>query len=78
MKAVPNLSNLNAGGPPNRDWADWLSEAFNVLNSDKGYGTTSERPINGINAGDKYFDTTLGIPIWYDGTNWIDATGSTV
>ena len=25
-----------------------------------------------------YFDTTLGIPVWYDGTNWVDATGGTV
>ena len=25
-----------------------------------------------------YFDTTLGIPIWYDGTNWVNAAGTTV
>ena len=24
------------------------------------------------------FDTTLGQPIWYDGTNWVDAQGVTV
>lgn len=26
----------------------------------------------------KYYDTTLGIPIWWNGTNWVDATGTTV
>lgn len=25
-----------------------------------------------------YFDTTLGQPIWFDGSNWVDATGTTV
>ena len=29
-------------------------------------------------AGAMYFDTTLGIPIWYNGTSWIDATGTIV
>lgn len=38
---------------------------------------TGSRPAS-PNAGECYFDTTLGIPIWYDGANWIDATGSTV
>jgi hypothetical protein len=41
-------------------------------------GATTERPINRIQLGQMYFDTTLGIPIWWDGTNWVDATGTTV
>lgn len=28
--------------------------------------------------GQVYFDTTLNKPIWYNGTNWVDATGATV
>jgi len=52
--------------------------AFSEIYRDKGIDTTANRPVDGIRAGDKYFDTDLGIPIWYDGTNWIDATGSTV
>ena len=40
-------------------------------------GATAGRPV-GPNSGYNYFDTDLGIPIWYDGTNWIDATGTTV
>lgn len=39
--------------------------------------TTANRPATPINY-QMYFDTTLGIPIWYDGTNWIDAAGITV
>lgn len=46
-------------------------------------GTTANRPdVSSLSGGDKlgahYFDTTLGKPIWHNGTNWVDATGTTV
>jgi hypothetical protein len=41
-------------------------------------GDTASRPTLSLLVGQFYFDTTLGIPIWYDGTNWVDATGTTV
>lgn len=41
-------------------------------------GTSVERPANDLWIGLIFFDTTLGKPIWYDGTNWIDATGTEV
>ena len=41
-------------------------------------GDTSSRPVTSLLVGQFYFDTDLGIPIWYDGTNWVDATGATV
>lgn len=45
-------------------------------------GTTAERPINTgspkLQTGQYYFDTTLGIPIWWNGTNWVNASGTTV
>ena len=37
---------------------------------------TGSRPTG--TTGGMVFDTTLGKPIWYDGTNWVDATGTTV
>lgn len=40
-------------------------------------GATGSRPGSPVTA-QTYFDTTLGIPIWFDGSNWIDATGTTV
>lgn len=39
-------------------------------------GNTASRPAH--RAGLMYFDTTLAKPIWSDGTNWKDATGTTV
>lgn len=44
-----------------------------------GYGATGSRPsASTVGAGAMYFDTTLNKPIWSDGTNWRDATGTTV
>jgi hypothetical protein len=42
------------------------------------YGITVNRPISGLQTGQSYFDTTLGIPIWWNGTNWVNASGTTV
>lgn len=40
------------------------------------HGTSTTRP-NGV-IGLCYFDETLGKPIWYNGTRWVDATGTAV
>jgi hypothetical protein len=45
-------------------------------------GTTAERPVNTgspkLQIGQYYFDTTVGKPIWWNGTIWVDATGTAV
>jgi hypothetical protein len=41
-------------------------------------GTTGARPTvptDGLRIGLSYFDTTLGLPIWWTGSGWVDATG---
>lgn len=40
-------------------------------------GITESRPGTPT-TGQCYFDITLNKPIWYNGTNWVDATGTTV
>jgi hypothetical protein len=50
---------------------------FAALNTPSA-GITADRPATSLQVGQQYFDTTLGIPIWWDGTNWVDATGTTV
>lgn len=39
---------------------------------------SASRPSSGIGAGCMLFDTTLGKPIWSDGSNWRDAAGTIV
>jgi hypothetical protein len=41
-------------------------------------GTTAERPVIGLQVGQQYFDTTLGLPIWWNSSNWVDAAGTVV
>ena len=40
-------------------------------------GVTGSRPSTPL-TGQQYFDTTLGHPIWYSGTNWVNATGAII
>lgn len=50
-------------------WKDW-----EVIGGFKS-GATTSRPAS-ARTGQVFFDTTLGKPIWYDGSNWVDATGT--
>lgn len=44
-----------------------------------GSGTTANRPTAAAaGAGSQWYDTTLGIPIWSNGTNWRNASGTNV
>lgn len=40
-------------------------------------GATGNRPGSPV-VGQFYFDTTLGIPIWYEGPTWVNASGTPV
>ena len=48
-----------------------------VLEQSVNSGTTAKRPVL-ARAGQTYFDTDLGKPIFYTGTKWVDATGADV
>ena len=41
-------------------------------------GVTADRPTERLDIGQFYYDTTLGIPIWWNGTVWKNASGTTV
>jgi hypothetical protein len=41
-------------------------------------GSTKDRPGTNLYIGYPYFDTTLGIPIWWNGTKWVNASGTGV
>jgi len=53
--------------------ADYRKSEYKVGDN----GITGERPtVTAI--GYQYFDVTLGYPIWWNGTNWVNASGTTV
>jgi hypothetical protein len=41
-------------------------------------GLTADRPVLNLKIGDFYFDTTLTLPIWWTGSDWVDAAGNVV
>jgi len=60
---------------------DNFTQAVSIPDS----GPTSQRPIQNVQSplpiGQFYFDTdlgTTGLPIWWDGTQWINASGTAV
>lgn len=40
-------------------------------------GVTASRPTSSI-LGQFYFDTTLGYPVWWNGSTWVDSGGNPV
>lgn len=40
----------------------------------KRYGSSSDRPTTNIPVGFEYFDTTLGKPVWFNGSDWVIST----
>ena len=53
-------------------------DGYNVTASIPASGITAERPATNLLIGQFYFDTTLGIPIWWNGAVWKNASGTTV
>jgi hypothetical protein len=63
---------------PSEGWRNWFSQVFNICNAVTMSGTTAQRPRALLWIGRVYFDTTIHMPIWYDGIDWVDATGAVV
>jgi hypothetical protein len=80
---APNL--LIAPVDYDQRYQDQLNNAlrlyFNQIDTFTGFiaqpisGTSAERPAINLHIGQTYFDTTAGIPIWWNGTDWVDASG---
>jgi hypothetical protein len=51
---------------------------FTFILSAPPSGTTANRPTINLFVGQMYFDTDLNYPIWWDGTDWVDSTGTVV
>lgn len=62
----------------NKRMSVYNGENISIMNNDvSGKGDSSSRPLQATE-GFQYYDTTLNKPIWWTGSNWIDATGATV
>jgi len=86
VPSPPNLPNAPAeySQQIESQFLNVLRLYFNQLNnfsqaiSTPNYGTKVNRPTQGLQTGQFYFDTTLGYPIWYNGSKWVNASGTAV
>lgn len=62
----------------NTEWRNYFGAVTNILTAVTGSGTTANRPTKLLWVGRGYFDTSLGIPIFYNGTVWINSAGTPV
>lgn len=61
----------------NRKLTDTPTDDLSIVN--RKYvnmsGTTAQRPNSPV-VGQQYFETTIGRPVFFDGTDWVDGAGS--
>lgn len=57
-------------------WKANFTDIYNLLQSLTGSGITANRPAKFLWIGRPYFDTTLGKPIWYNGSIWVKHDGT--
>jgi hypothetical protein len=50
-------------------------DTFNLNVTIPDSGPSSSRPTEGLLVGQTFFDTTLGIPLWWEGNYWVNALG---
>jgi hypothetical protein len=63
-------------------WGQWIQRIHTAVQSMQQSGPTSERPTRVLWIGRRYFDTTLGLPVWVGGgppapapAVWVSAAG---
>lgn len=68
---------MKSGGFSDRKLTDTPTDALAVVNRKyvTANGNTANRPPNPV-AGQFYLDTQISKPVWWNGTNWKDATGT--
>lgn len=68
---------MQSSGFSNKKIADMPTDSLQVVN--RKYltlnGTTTQRPASSV-VGQRYLDTTIGRPIYWSGSAWIDGAGS--
>lgn len=57
-------------------WRPFFSAVFQLLTAMTQSGTTARRPTTFLWTGRMYYDTTLGLPIFYKGPGWVKADGT--
>jgi hypothetical protein len=90
LPIAPAPPNLPVSAPDNYT-PQFLNQTLNVLRlyfnqlnnytqatATPDFSTTQNRPTTGLQTGQIYFDTTLNTPIWWNGSKWVNSSGTDV
>jgi hypothetical protein len=69
---LEDLHDVNEGAPTAGDYLVANGTEWNAVAMS---GATGARPGSPV-AGQSFFDTTIGKPVWWSGAAWVDATGA--
>lgn len=58
------------------EWRNFFVAVYNICNGLTMSGTTANRPTTFLWTGRTYFDTSLGLPIFWNSSIWIQADGT--
>ena len=72
----PYAEDVTQNGKMSIPWSEFMSNVQRLLGGLVESGTTAQRPTKNLYSGRMYFDETLGLPIWYDGSAWVKADGT--
>lgn len=76
-----NAPIANENGNLTDSWRSWFSRVQAIVSASQQSGTTANRPTKVLWLGRRYFDTTLGKPVYVRSVNptvWVDAAGVVV
>lgn len=79
ISAPPVKTPVSDGKTNQQSWINWFQNVFYIAFSQSQSGTTSQRPTSVLWVGRRYFDTTLGKPVYIKSlgpTIWVDGVGT--
>lgn len=74
---IPGSGPVTDDSGPTRGWLKWFRVVTDAINALRQSGTTAQRPTVNLWVGRPYYDTTLETPVWWDGSNWVNGSGTT-
>lgn len=60
-------------------WKNWFQKSYNIHFANTQSGTTANRPTSNLWIGRRYFDTTIGKPVYLKSLSpnvWVDGAGT--
>lgn len=77
--AFPKWAVSDATGMPSAEFVFWLTQANNTASANRQSGITADRPKTNLWVGRRYFDTTLGYPVYVKTEAvWVNSAGVVV